>query len=283
MYSHSTVGRMTSPQSMRKSRCRISGSDNNFLDSGADGDNEKTPTKPHRQTHCNTKTASLGKQTLGNQYKPFQVQQSTSSVSQAQSHRQKRPRDNLDFLTAYDDMQPSVLDRRSSKTANPSSAKRRKISDPTYRARLLSSSEEENLHLPRAGSSNRKVPSERDAVRKMAAKKRKRSVDPTYCVYLGSKSDEEVLEPVRKKNRKRTGIVCGDGSVFSVGDAGNEVEVGSERVETMDGEVPVWLVPEVENGVEVYGDAEGVENEDVRRNYEDDEESVWKRNWCRVL
>lgn len=292
IYSHSAVSH-TIPSAdyplvaqlavTRASRRRSTNSDGTFFDSGADGDVEKTHTISHWRPHCKIKRKKLANQ-ISTHY--------TSSISHAQSNSRKRSPDNLDFLTTYDDMQPTALDRQSSKPANPSSAKKRRnitdptyrasfsssseedeagatkeeqvleqpahktpakkrkrIADPTYRAYFSSSSEEETLSLPRAGSLKRKVLGEQDPARRAATKKRKRMAASMYRAYFSSERGEEVLEPARKRHRKRVGIVCGEGPGLSVAD----VE-----------------------------DAQNAEEEDMRRDY-DDEEFVWERDWCRVM
>jgi hypothetical protein len=138
MYSHSAIEQPCSPRTnstknrrfahpppARRPIHRVRPANKIFFDTGADGDTETTSTKSTRihKSQRNSKANKVAKQTLRSHCKP------------SRSNPWKRTLDSLDFLSAYDDKQPSALDRRNSKTADPSRAKkRRKITDQTYRA-----------------------------------------------------------------------------------------------------------------------------------------------------
>jgi hypothetical protein len=274
MYSHSATEQPCSPRTKstknrlhahplpaRRPIYRIRPANNTFFDTGADGDTETTSTKSRRihKSQRNTNWGKLLKQTL----------QSCSKSSH--SNPRKRTLDSLDFLSSYDDKQPSALDRRNSKTADPSRAKkRRKIADPTYRATKGISSEEDLT-----GAVEKKV------LQKPIMKKRKRIADPTFRPGVSSDSEEGVVERPRKRSKKRVGTQ-GKGLPTSLSkNVGQKLRAESDMHE-MHGDAKDTEAP-VSREAEQRPYMQEVEERGVSGGDDDDEEFVWERDWCRVM
>jgi hypothetical protein len=265
MFSHSAIEQPNSPRTKpTNNRCfahapparrpihRVRPASNHLFDTGADGDTETSDTKSTRihKSQRNSKANKLVKQTL------------QSCCKASRSDPRKCTVDSLAFLSSYDNRQPSGLDRRSSRTAAPSRAKKRgNIADPTYRATKGSSSEEDLT-----GAVEEKV------LQKPAMRKRKRIADPTFRLGLSSDNDEGVVERPRKRSKKRS----------------------RNKGTSLPKSLPVGI--ESQGVIEKHGDAMEPEGEQLSgedgviggakegRSIQDDEvEFVWERDWCRVM